>query len=153
MTQMQGYHHVALFTGDLDQTIRFWTSVMGARLVRTARDTDGDPGARHYYFDIGGTLLAFFEFPAQNKEALNFGWLHHVALKVESLDALEARRAHIEGCGVQVSGIRNHDFVSSIYLHDPNGILIELAVQTRELTEEDFTKDPQPVAAVKEMLA
>jgi catechol 2,3-dioxygenase-like lactoylglutathione lyase family enzyme len=149
----QGIHHVALFTADLDETIRFWTSVLKARLVRTARDADGDPGLRHYYFDVGGTLVAFFEFPAQDRETLQFGWMHHLALRVESFEALEALRTHISGFGVPVSEVRDHDFVKSIYVHDPNGLLVEFAYQHRELTPDDFAKDPRPVAAVREMLA
>jgi catechol-2,3-dioxygenase len=79
--------------------------------------------------------------------------MHHVALKVDSEAALESMRQHIAGFNVPVSEIRTHDFVKSIHLHDPNGLLIEIAYQFRPLTAEDFAKDPRPVAAVREMLA
>jgi catechol 2,3-dioxygenase-like lactoylglutathione lyase family enzyme len=152
-SDVSGIHHLALFTADMDETLRFWTSVMQARLVRAGRDPDGDPGLRHYYLDIGGSLIAFFEFPAQDKETLQFGWMHHLALRAESLEELAARKKHIEGFEVPVSEIREHDFVKSVYLHDPNGIMIEIAYPTRVLTEEDLKKDPKPVMALREMLA
>lgn len=148
-----GLHHLAVFTADMDQTVRFWTSVMQARLVRTGRDPDGDPGLRHYYFDIGnGTLLAFFEFPAQDRESLQFGWMHHIALKADNEADLETFRQHAAKFEVHVSDVREHDFVKSVYLHDPNGVLIELAYQHRPLIEKDFSNDPKPVPAVKEMM-
>jgi glyoxalase family protein len=148
-----GVHHVALFTGQMDETVRFWTSVLRARLVRTGADAD-EPGSRHYYFDVGGTLVAFFEFPAQpDKDAMTFGWMHHLALRAESESALEALRRHIESFSVPVSEVRERDFLKSIYLHDNNGIMIEIAYQHRPFTDEDFKNDPRPVLAVKEMLA
>ncbi|HVO32739.1 MAG TPA: VOC family protein, partial [Elusimicrobiota bacterium] len=109
-------HHVALFASDLDETVRFWTAVLRAKLVRAARDPDGDPGLRHYYFDVGGSLIAFFEFPVQDKDSLHFGWMHHVALRASSEQDLAAWRAHIESCEVPVSEVREHDFVKSVYL-------------------------------------
>src|SRR5205807_2524418 len=100
-----GIHHVALFTADMDETVRFWTSVMEARLVRAGRDPDGDPGLRHYYFDVGGNLIAFFEFSAQDRETLQFGWMHHLALVAKSSEELEKRRSHIASFNVAVSEI------------------------------------------------
>src|SRR5882762_1724786 len=95
MTTLQGIHHVALFTSDMDETVRFWTNVLKAKLVRAGQD-EGDPGTRHYYFDVGGTLIGFFHFPVQDKESINFGWMHHLAFKAESPKALEEWRNHIE---------------------------------------------------------
>jgi len=148
---LNGMHHLALFTSDMDETVRFWTTVLKARLVRAGHD-DGDPGTRHYYFDVGGTLVAFFDFPAQDRDTLQFGWMHHVALKTESANDLEGWRKHIESFNVHVSDVRAQDFTQSIYLHDPNGILIEIAAATRSLTEDDLKKDPRPVLALREML-
>jgi catechol 2,3-dioxygenase-like lactoylglutathione lyase family enzyme len=148
----QGLHHLALFTSNMDETIRFWTSVLHAKLVRAGQDV-GDPGARQYYFDVGGTLIAFFDFPVQDRETLQFGWMHHVALKAASPHELEDWRKHIATFNVPVSDIREQDFTQSIYLHDPNGILIEIAAATRALTDDDLKKDTKPVLALREMLA
>ena len=32
--KLEGIHHLALFTADMDETVRFWTQVMKAKLVR-----------------------------------------------------------------------------------------------------------------------
>ena len=77
--------------------------------------------------------------------------MHHLALAVSSVKELEEYRRHIASYEVPVSEVREHDFVKSIYLHDPNGVMIEVSTPTRVLTEEDLKKDPKPVAAVKEI--
>src|SRR4051812_16827295 len=93
MTALQGIHHIALFTADMDETIRFWTNVLKAKLVRAAQD-EGDPGLRQYYFEIGGAWVGFFHMPVQDPESLNFGRLHRLALKAESVQDLDAWREH-----------------------------------------------------------
>lgn len=151
MPELKGLHHLALFTLDMDESVRFWTSVLRARLVRAAHDGN-DPGLRQYYFDVGGSLVAFFHFPAQDRESLQFGWMHHVALKAASVNDLEEWRKHIASFNVHVSDVADHGFVKSIYLHDPNGILIEITTPVKELSDKDLEDDPKPVAALREML-
>ncbi len=47
-------------TGDMDKTTRFWRDLLGMRLVAGL----GQPGYRHYFFQISETdLIAFFEWP------------------------------------------------------------------------------------------
>jgi catechol 2,3-dioxygenase-like lactoylglutathione lyase family enzyme len=54
-----GVNHLALVTGDMDTTVRFYVGVLGARLVATI----GTPTFRHYFFEIGpGNSIAFFEY-------------------------------------------------------------------------------------------
>ena len=60
MARFNGVNHVAMATGNMDQTIRFWRDLLGMRLVAGL----GTPGYRHYFFQISETdLLAFFEWP------------------------------------------------------------------------------------------
>ena len=59
MTKFNGVNHLAMATGDMDQTIRFWRDLLGMRLVTGL----GQPGYRHYFFEISeNDLLAFFEW-------------------------------------------------------------------------------------------
>jgi catechol 2,3-dioxygenase-like lactoylglutathione lyase family enzyme len=43
-----GINHLAMATGDMDATIRFWRDLLGLRLVAGL----GRPGYRHYFFEI-----------------------------------------------------------------------------------------------------
>jgi catechol 2,3-dioxygenase-like lactoylglutathione lyase family enzyme len=59
MSKFNGINHLAMATGDMDKTIRFWRDLLGMRLVAGL----GQPGYRHYFFQISETdLIAFFEW-------------------------------------------------------------------------------------------
>ena len=54
-----GINHLAMATGDMDGTIRFWRDLLGLRLVAGL----GRPGYRHYFFEISDVdMIAFFEW-------------------------------------------------------------------------------------------
>jgi len=57
-------------------------------------------------------------------------WVQHLALQVESLDALVAAKESLESKGVDVIGPTNHGIFKSIYFFDPNGHRLELAANT-----------------------
>jgi catechol 2,3-dioxygenase-like lactoylglutathione lyase family enzyme len=58
MVKFNGINHLAMVTGNMDETIRFWRDLLRMRLVAGL----GGPGYRHYFFQISDTdLLAFFE--------------------------------------------------------------------------------------------
>ena len=60
MVRFNGVNHLAMATGDMDTTIRFWRDLLGMRLVAGL----GQPGYRHYFFQISDyDLIAFFEWP------------------------------------------------------------------------------------------
>ncbi|MEJ2365512.1 MAG: VOC family protein, partial [Deltaproteobacteria bacterium] len=60
MITFNGINHLAMVTGDMDITIRFWRDLLGMRLVAGL----GKPGYRHYFFQISNNdLIAFFEWP------------------------------------------------------------------------------------------
>jgi hypothetical protein len=56
--------------------------------------------------------------------------VNHIALRVDSLDALRAAKARLEAAGIEVVGITDHHIIESIYFFDPNGIRLELTVPT-----------------------
>lgn len=84
----------------------------------------------HIFFRLGdGSHVAFFDLgddvaaePSPNTPA----WVNHIALRVESLDALHAAKARLEAAGVEVLGVTDHHIIQSIYFFDPNGIRLEL---------------------------
>lgn len=142
-----GVNHLALVSSNMDHTVRFYTQVLGLRLVRAQRNDD-DPNSRHYFFDLGGgNLLAFFDFPGYQQGHVGTGTMHHVAFSVESVEKLEELQQHLRAKDVEVSPIVDHDFIHSIYFRDPDGILLEASAYTRPLTEAEVWADPDPVPA------
>jgi catechol 2,3-dioxygenase-like lactoylglutathione lyase family enzyme len=156
MTRIRGLSHIALATGDMDATIRFWRDLLGLRLVGRL----GRPGQRAYFFDAGkGTLVGFFEWPGTEpvlpKEAGvpvagPFAY-DHVALGVEVLDDLFALKDRCAAAGVPASDVIDHGFLHSVYLHDPNGITIECCCPARGVdlsaAPVAIEADPTPIAA------
>ncbi len=62
MVSFNGINHLAMVTGDMVNTIRFWRDLLGMRLVAGL----GRPGYRHYSFRISDNdLIAFFEWSTQ----------------------------------------------------------------------------------------
>jgi catechol 2,3-dioxygenase-like lactoylglutathione lyase family enzyme len=122
----QGVHHVALLSGDVERTIRFYQELLGFPLTEIIENRDYR-GSNHFFFDLGhGNLLAFFDFPGLDlgPYAEVLGGLHHLAISVER-GRWEQVKAKLDDAGVEYlleSG-------SSLYLRDPDGARIELLAE------------------------
>ena len=131
-------------------------------------------GGQHFFFDCGGgSLLAFFwwpdappeapgiasvkAFPTEPKSAV--GSMNHVAFDVPP-EKIDEYLVALRDKGIDAADIMNHDdsrfgmsdevhegtFVRSIYFMDPDGILLEFAAWTRQLTEADVRHQPATAA-------
>ena len=148
-------NHVAYPTFDTPATIRFYTEVMGFRLV-AALDAESEPenGSRrrflHTFFAMeSGEIIAFFEVDGLERSAPDGlpRWIRHLALSVDSKDTLAAWQQRLERHGVRVTGPVNHDDTwLSIYFGDPNGVTLELTYQSRALDDEDARRAAAVVA-------
>ncbi|MDH4268731.1 MAG: VOC family protein [Dehalococcoidia bacterium] len=145
MVSFNGVNHLAMATGDMDKTIRFWRDLLGMRLVAGL----GQPGYRHYFFEISETdLIAFFEWagvkPVAKKEhgrpVRGPFIFDHVSFGVETEDDLWSLKDKLEAAGFPVSDVIDHGFIHSIYAHDPNGIPIEFS---HNVARVNIRKEPQ----------
>jgi catechol 2,3-dioxygenase-like lactoylglutathione lyase family enzyme len=163
--EIGGVNHVALVCSDMARTVDFYTNVLGMPLVKTIELPDGT--GQHFFFDIGnGDTLAFFWFPnapeavpgVASASALPgrgdldtaIGSMNHLAFGVPA-EKMEEYREKLKAKGITCTGIANHDdspsqvsremhdgvFLRSLYFFDPDGILLEFAAWTRELTDDD----------------
>jgi glyoxylase I family protein len=131
--QTIGVDHLALICSDLERTIDFYASVLGMRLTRVLQNRD-EPTSTHIFFDMGGgNQMAFFDFPEKGpaRTTRGVGSMHHVALKTEPaqmraiLMRLDERRIPYSLHGTPEAG--------SIYVRDPDEILVELTTGYAEL--------------------
>jgi glyoxylase I family protein len=136
---IQGLHHWAYRCRDAEETRRFYEDVLGLPLVHVIR-ADNVPSTGehcpyvHIFFRMrDGSYLAFFDLgddrasvPSPNTPA----WVNHIALRVDSVAAVEDAKRRLEAAGVEVLGVTDHHFVKSIYFFDPNGIRLELTAYT-----------------------
>ncbi|MBI4286365.1 MAG: VOC family protein [Chloroflexi bacterium] len=157
MIKFNGVNHLAMATGDMDKTIRYWRDLLGMRLVAGL----GQPGYRHYFFQISDhDLIAFFEWtgvePVTKKEhgrpVKGPFVFDHVSFGVETEDDLWALKDSLEAAGFHVSDVIDHGFIHSIYSHDPNGIPVEFShnVPGVDIRQEPQMRDMTPSRITQE---
>lgn len=140
-------NHVVYVTRDTAATTRFYTEILGMRLISYAQaDQVGSTGERvrflHTFFEMGdGTCIAFFDIedlPEEKAESVIPSWAPHLALSLGSREEVDDARQRLLEHGVEVVGPVDHEGIwKSIYFFDPNGVRLELTYQNRKLTEED----------------
>jgi catechol 2,3-dioxygenase-like lactoylglutathione lyase family enzyme len=143
--KFNGVNHLAMATGNMDATIRFWRDLLGMRLVAGL----GEPGYRHYFFQLSDTdLVAFFEWPGvkpvpqkEHGRPVSGPFIFdHVSFGMESEEDLWELKDKLEAAGFWVSDMINHGFIHSIYAYDPNGMPIEFSHNVESV---DIRKNPQ----------
>ncbi|MBI5203760.1 MAG: VOC family protein [Nitrospirae bacterium] len=157
MIKFNGINHLAMATGDMDKTTRFWRDLLGMRLVAGL----GKPGYRHYFFEISeNDLIAFFEWPGVIPvEEKEHGYpvkgpfiFDHISFGVETEDGIWELKDKLEAAGFGVSEVIDHGFIHSIYAFDPNGIPIEFShnVEGKDIRKTPKMIDKAPSAITKE---
>lgn len=133
MVRVVGIHHLALVTGSLDRTLRFWRDLVGLQV----RSRLGSPGYRQYFLAAGGqTLLSFFEWsgaepvPEKDHGVPQRGPIafDHVAFEVGDDEELFGLRDRLAAAGFWVSEVVDQGYVHSLYTFDPNGVPVEFSV-------------------------
>jgi catechol 2,3-dioxygenase-like lactoylglutathione lyase family enzyme len=157
MVTYNGVNHLALATGNMERTIRFWRDLLGMRLIAGL----GKPGYRQYFFEISrNDMITFFEWPeitpAVEKEhgrpARGPFIFDHVSIGLETEDDLWQLKDRFDAAGIWVSEVIDHGFIHSIYSFDPNGIPIEFSyhVTGTDVRNEPLMADREPTPAAQE---
>jgi len=139
----QLFHH-AFRAKDSEATRHFYEDLVGmpliASFVETRVPSTGAPtNYIHTYYGLGdGGALAFFQFAEDNESPSGFAPIssfdQHVALYMDSLESLREARARLEAAGVPIREV-DHGYCYSLYIHDPNGLQVELAVDVPNTEE------------------
>jgi catechol 2,3-dioxygenase-like lactoylglutathione lyase family enzyme len=148
VTLVDGVHHVAFLTVDLDRLIAFYERVFDAEVVFDREDG----GRRHALIEIGPhTTLHPFEMRASDvpgrQPMFQRGRLDHVALMAASRESfLEIRRRLIaEGAHATEDGLVTDmgGSVWSISFHDPDGAWSEVMWMEPDARFEDIKSPPE----------
>ena len=132
-------HHVAYRCADAQQTVDFYTKLLGLKFAK-AIVQDYVPSIKahyphtHIFFEMeDGSFIAFFDLlhekPAQ-ADPNTPGWVQHLALEVADMPTMLAAKKRLEDAGVEVLGPVDHNFCQSIYFFDPSGHRLEMSVRT-----------------------
>ena len=147
MIKFNGINHLAMATGDMDMTLRFWRDLLGMRLVAGL----GRTGYRHYFLEISETdMIAFFEWegvePIPEKDhghprkgAFVFD---HVSFGVDNKEDLWGLKDRLDAAGFWTSEIIDHGIILSLYSFDPNGIPIEFSYNVEGV---DIRRNPKMI--------
>lgn len=125
-------HHLAIKTDDIDGTVNFWNDVIGSHSVR--RPNFDFPGA---WLQFGETMLHLYGGDAaKNKENgydRGSAAIDHIALSASGFDEM---RALLEEKKLDWRQMNIPSFdLWQLFVHDPNGVLVELNF--------DATKEPE----------
>lgn len=132
-------HHVAYRCKDAKETVEWYQQHLGMNFVLAIAEdqvpsTHAPDPYMHLFMDAGGgNILAFFELPnapAMGRDPNTPDWVQHIALEVDTVEALHAAKARLEAAGIPVIGVTDHTIFKSIYFFDPNGHRLELAANT-----------------------
>jgi glyoxylase I family protein len=126
--------HPAFFGIHTAETIRFYTEILGMRIVLRQANLD-DASMEHVFFHVGeDNFIAYFlpydEQAAQGKfERMKpgYGVMNHLALDVDA-QSFEAALERLRAEGIEIRGPTDRGYERSIYFRDPNGVRIELLV-------------------------
>lgn len=127
--QVQGLHHLTIVGSTRQSAIDFWQGALGMPFVMEQPNL-GKPDENHLYFDPGdGRLLTVFtsesRVDARRDAPREIGCMEHVAFNV-SRATFQQAPARLRERGIEYIQ-RDRGFMDSIYLHDPNGMKVELA--------------------------
>jgi catechol 2,3-dioxygenase-like lactoylglutathione lyase family enzyme len=129
--RIAGIHHITLLVADVERSLAFYRNVLGMRLVQQTVNDD-DQSARHFIFGDAdgkpGTLITCLEYPDLDEGAVGRGSTHHFALAVESEAELAAWKDYLGSSGIPTTDVMDRSGFKSIYLRDPDGHLVEIAV-------------------------
>ena len=141
---LNGLHHFAYRCRDAEETRHFYEDILGLPFFHYIR-ADHVPSTGEYcpYVHIffrmtDGSCLAFFDLGDNVKCAPSPNtpdWVNHIAMRVDTVDELEAMKLRLEGFGIEVLGVTDHRVFKSIYFFDPNGIRLELCAQLASLQQ------------------
>jgi catechol 2,3-dioxygenase-like lactoylglutathione lyase family enzyme len=139
MINIEKIHHVAYRCKDAKETTDWYKDKLNMDLVLAIAE-DEVPSTKapdpymHIFLDAGNeNVLAFFEIPNSpdmGRDENTPAWVQHLALRIESVEALISAKKTLESKGVDVLGPVNHGVFKSIYFFDPNGHRLELAANT-----------------------
>jgi glyoxylase I family protein len=139
-------HHHAFVVADQERTRHFYEDIIGLPLRATWVESAQNPDSgetlvfSHTFFGLGdGSALAFFNFKDEQVQKRFYAGpqpnlCYHIALNVdaETQEAIAARCA----AGNFKATIMEHGYCRSLYVTDPDGLLVE------------FTVDPPDVESI-----
>jgi catechol 2,3-dioxygenase len=149
-----GMNHLVLNVYNMEETHRFWTEIVGMKLVGSLRPGvgfGGQPKPKMQFYsghDEGKRRhhdIAFVENPRLPPKPAE-GWsmynsptsVNHIAIELPDRESWLKQLEYMRAKGVKFSRKVDHGMSHSVYINDPNGYGVELLYELpREIWEKD----------------
>ena len=122
--KLEGIHHITAITADAPGNVRFYTGVLGLRMVKQTVNQD-DPTVYHlFYGDEAGSPgmdLTFFEYPGAAPGIAGAGMVHRIVWRVPSAEALAFWKERLQAHEIEATVTAD-----SLLFADPEGLAHEL---------------------------
>ncbi|MFM9971834.1 MAG: VOC family protein [Burkholderiales bacterium] len=138
---LTGFHHVAYRCNNSQETVDFYTKVLGLKYSAAHRVISAHEDhsvTLHTFFQMSdGSHIAFFEVPECKPMIWDPNtprWVQHIAFEVDTLEEVSTWRDRLVAAGVEIetnreeSGIKVGKTITSVYFIDPNGHRLEICV-------------------------
>jgi glyoxalase family protein len=143
--QLTGIHHLTAVSADAPGNVRFYTQMLGMRLVKKTVNQD-DVTAYHLFYADGearpGTDLTFFDWPAQ-REKRGTHSIIRTALRVNGA-SLPWWQERLAKAGVQHGDIVMRDDRATLEFEDPEGQRLALIDDEGAGDARPWAKSPVP---------
>jgi catechol-2,3-dioxygenase len=129
MLHPKALDHLALKVTDMDKTLHFYHQVLGLELLRTSGPNA--EGGRSAVLQAGGQKIDMFSRPdfvsADKDKPVG---MDHLCLIMETA-SVEDLIAHLQQADVEIfwGPVTRHSS-TSVYVYDPDGVHVELRVET-----------------------
>lgn len=123
--RLEGFGHIDLTVTDGERSVRWWSDVLGFRLVATF-ERPGYRGWSMYHPSGVPVGLMCHDEPASDHFEERAVGLDHLALAVRDRSVLEEWTHHLDQIGVPHSGIKEENGGPLLTLRDPDNIQVEL---------------------------
>jgi len=121
--QLSGIHHLTAVSADAPGNVKFYTNVLGLRMVKKTVNQD-DVSAYHLFYADGvaspGSDITFFDFPTLPEKRGN-NTVTRTGFRVAGQKALEYWRDRLAKAAVTVGDIAEIDGRATLYFEDPEG--------------------------------
>ncbi len=141
MGEVKGLHHITLVTRNQKVNFRFYTEILGLRRVKVSVNQD-DIYHRHLFYadheGNPGSTITFFEWPELSRGRVGLTSPHHISYGVKKVESIIRWKKWLASKGVSVRGPFVRDGRISLYLRDPDGVLIEITRKDSEKLEPKY---------------
>jgi glyoxylase I family protein len=133
--------HVAYRCKNAAETVDFYQRHLGLRYsYAVAENKVPSTGEHHPHIHIflelaDKSCLGFFELagiPEMTFDPNTPKWVQHIALRVDSVEEVQAVKDRLVAAGIDVLGVTDHGIFQSIYFFDPSGHRVEVTCETME---------------------